>query len=207
MIGSFVQWMLELTSGMGYTGVFALMAVESSFIPFPSEIVVPPAAYLAAQGEMNIVVIVLAGILGSLVGATINYWIARSLGRLVVYELVEHKMAKFLLLNKGKLEKAEKHFVDYGGISTFLGRLLPAIRQLISLPAGFARMNFAKFLFFTGLGSGLWVCVLAALGYYFGENEEVLMSNFTWLSFGFVALAFLVLLVFLFCRKRWQLTK
>lgn len=194
--------MLELTSSMGYSGVFALMAVESSFIPFPSEIVVPPAAYLASQGEMNVFIVVLMGLLGSLVGAAINYWLARSLGRIIVYELVEHKFAKFFLLSKAKLEKAEKHFVDYGGISTFLGRLLPAIRQLISLPAGFARMSFGKFMFFTGLGSGLWVCVLAALGYYFGENEEILSQYYSEITLGTIAFVLLILVVVYFFRRR-----
>ena len=201
MIGSFVQWLLGVTSSMGYFGIFGLMAVESSFIPFPSEVVIPPAAYLASMGEMNIFIVILMGILGSLVGATVNYWIARSLGRFVVYELVEHKMAKFLLLTKAKLEHAERHFVDYGGVSTFLGRLLPAIRQLISLPAGFARMNFGKFLFYTGLGSGLWVCVLAALGYYFGQNQEVLQNYYSEISLGVVGVVVLAVGI-IYLRKR-----
>lgn len=152
------------------------MAIESSFVPFPSELVIPPAAYLAFKGEMSIVLVVVFGLLGSLVGASVNYFLARSLGRLLVYELVEHKVAKYLLLSKKKIERAEKYFLEYGGVSTFIGRLFPAVRQLISLPAGFVKMPLRSFLFYTGLGAGIWVTILAAAGYYFGEHQDRLME-------------------------------
>lgn len=164
------------------------MSVESSFIPFPSEVVIPPAAYLASKGEMNIYFVVLSGVAGSLVGAWINYFLARSLGRVIVFDLVSHKFAKYLLLSKAKVERAEEHFLKYGGITTFVGRLIPAIRQLISLPAGFSKMNFAAFTFYTALGAGFWVSVLAALGYYFGENEELLMRYESGLKWAVLAL-------------------
>lgn len=183
---SFVQTMLGFTDALGHLGVFLLMAVESSFIPFPSEIVVPPAAFLAAQGKMSIYLVVLAGIGGSLVGAVINYYLAMWLGRPLVYALVEKKWARWFLLSPAKVEKAEKHFLEYGALSTFLGRLLPAIRQLISLPAGFTRMPLGKFLFYTGLGSGFWVIILAVLGYFFGANEEVLKQYYGEIAFGFI---------------------
>jgi membrane protein DedA with SNARE-associated domain len=176
MIESVVQTLLEFSSSLGYWGVFLLMTIESSFIPFPSEIIIPPAAYLAFKGEMSIYLVVLFGILGSLVGALINYFLARSLGRLLVYELVEHKFAKYLLLSKKKVEKAEKYFLEYGGVSTFIGRLFPAVRQLISLPAGFVKMSLKSFLFYTTLGAGIWVTILAAAGYYFGEHQEKLLG-------------------------------
>ena len=187
---------------MGYLGVFSLMAVESSFIPFPSEIVIPPAAYLAFKGEMNVFIVVLVGVLGSLVGATVNYWIARSLGRVVIYDLVQFKWAKYFMLSKKKVEHAEKHFLDYGAVSTFLGRLVPAVRQLISLPAGFVKMNFGSFIFFTALGSGLWVSILAALGYYFGENEDLLASYYKEISIGAILLVLVVVSVLFLRRKR-----
>ncbi|MFH1218728.1 MAG: DedA family protein [Candidatus Peregrinibacteria bacterium] len=202
-MSTLVQFLLELVGGMGYLGVFALMAVESSFIPFPSEIVVPPAAYLAAQGEMNVVVVVLMGLFGSLVGGTVNYWIARSLGRLVVYEIVDKKWAKMFLLSRAKVERAEGWFLKYGGVSTFLGRLVPAVRQLISLPAGFVRMNYWKFLLWTGLGSGLWVVVLALIGYYFGANEEVLKGYYGEIAWGLgIAAVVILVLVVVYKRKK-----
>lgn len=201
MLQRIVDFFLGISSGLGYWGVLLLMAVESSFIPFPSEIVVPPAAYLAARGEMNIFIVVIMGILGSLIGASINYFLARWLGRPIIYTLVEKKWAKYFLLSPAKLEKAEKHFRDYGGISTFIGRLIPAVRQLISIPAGFSRMNFGKFLFFTFLGSGFWVIVLAALGYFFGANEGLWMFYLREISYGLIFIALLTVLI-LYLRKR-----
>ncbi|MBD3361051.1 DedA family protein, partial [Candidatus Peregrinibacteria bacterium] len=174
MLENLAQILLDLNHSFGYFGVFFLMTIESSFVPFPSELVVPPAAYLASKGEMNVILVILFGILGSLVGASINYFLARLLGRPIIYSLAERKWAKFLLINKRKIEKSENYFLRYGGLSTFLGRLVPAVRQLISLPAGFVKMNYWRFLFYTFLGAGFWVIVLALLGYYFGENEKIL---------------------------------
>lgn len=202
MLHSLVNFLLDFTSSFGYFGVFLLMTVESSFVPFPSEVVIPPAAYLASKGEMNLILVVLFGILGSLVGAIINYAIARSLGRLLVYELVDHKFAKYFLLSRSKVEKAEKYFLDYGGLSTFLGRLLPGIRQLISLPAGFVRMGFLKFIGFTALGSGLWVLILALLGYYFGEKQEVFELYYKEISLGAIFVVAVVVAIFYLNRRR-----
>jgi membrane protein DedA with SNARE-associated domain len=209
MIGSVVQILLDFSSSLGYWGVFLLMTIESSFIPFPSEIVIPPAAYLAFKGEMSVVLVVVFGILGSLVGASVNYFIARSLGRFLVHELVEHKLAKYLLLSKRKIERAEKYFLEYGGISTFIGRLFPAVRQLISLPAGFVKMSFLRFIFYTTLGAGLWVVVLAAAGYYFGEHQELLMGylgNLKGYLYGIIGIVVLVVIV-LFVRHRKERRK
>ncbi len=202
MIQTLVEFLLRLTADMGYFGVFVLMSVESSFIPFPSEIVVPPAAFLAAKGEMNLYLVILAGVLGSLVGASVNYFLARTLGRTIIFELIEHKFARFLLLNKEKIEKSEKLFLKYGGRATFFGRMLPAIRQLISLPAGFVRMNFGKFLGFTFLGSFLWVSVLALLGFYFGENEAVLSQYYNEITFFVVGFVVLFFVFNYFLRRR-----
>lgn len=152
---------------MTYSAICALMTIESSFIPFPSEIVVPPAAYIASQPDSNLnhLLIILFATLGSLMGAYINYALSISLGRALIYKLADSKVGTALLLNSEKIRKAEAYFNKYGNISTFIGRLIPGIRQLISIPAGLAKMNFFKFSLYTVLGAGVWNCVLAYIGY------------------------------------------
>jgi len=174
MLMDFFNFLLSLTQGMGYFGVTFLMAIESSFIPMPSEIIVPPAAYLASQGTMDIYLVVLAGVIGSLLGAIFNYFLAYYLGRPLIYKLSAHRLAKFLLITPDKVSRAEKYFLENSTSATFIGRLIPVIRQLISLPAGFSKMPFGRFIFYTGLGSFIWVAVLAALGYFIGANQELL---------------------------------
>ncbi len=169
-----IDLLLSLSQNLGYPGIILLMAVESSFIPFPSEIVIPPAAYLASQGQMNILLVILSGLIGSLIGALVNYYLALYLGRALIYRIADHKISNLFLLNSKKIKKAEDYFLKYGNISTLLGRFIPAIRQLISLPAGFARLNFKNFIGFTALGSGIWVIILAILGYTVGSNQELL---------------------------------
>jgi membrane protein DedA with SNARE-associated domain len=198
-----IDFFLGITESMGYFGVFLLMAVESSFIPFPSEIVIPPAAYLAFTGEMNIFLVILAGILGSLLGASVNYFLARGLGRSIVYSIAKKRFWRYLFITRRKIEKAENYFLEYGGLSTFLGRLVPGVRQLISLPAGFSKMNFGKFLFYTFLGSGIWVTILALLGYFFGANQELLMDYYKEITLGAILFVIaVVFLVYLIKRKR-----
>lgn len=204
---NFVETFLEISSGLGYWGILLLMTIESSFIPFPSEIVVPPAAFLAARGEMNVYLVIIMGILGSLLGAIINYVLALFLGRLLIYKLVEKKWARIFLLSRKNVEKAEKYFLNYGEISTFLGRLVPVIRQLISLPAGFAKMNFWSFLFYTFLGSGIWVSILAALGYYFGANEAVFKEYYSEMSLSLVFVVLVVILLVYILKRKKNLTK
>ena len=172
LLDSLYNLLITMVDTMGYLGVFFLMIIESSFIPFPSEAVIIPAAGLAAGGEMNILLVVLFGTLGSVVGALVNYFLGKYLGKPLVYTLVQSKWAKFLLLNEKKVHRAEKYFLKYGKASTFLGRLVPGIRQLISLPAGFVSMNLAHFMIYTALGAGVWVSVLAYLGYEFGGHLE-----------------------------------
>lgn len=199
----FVQILLDITHSMGYGGVFFLMTVESSFIPFPSEIVIPPAAYLASKGEMNVYLIIICGIAGSVVGALINYFLAYVLGRPVIYKLARHRYAKYFLINEAGVLKAENYLLKYGNVSTFIGRLVPAIRQLISLPAGFAKMRLKSFLLYTTLGSSFWVIILAILGYFFGENEAVIEQYYTEIGYGFIALAlFVIIFIVLKNRKR-----
>jgi membrane protein DedA with SNARE-associated domain len=175
-MGNLFDILLNFSSELGYWGIVVLMTVESSFVPFPSEIVIPPAAFLAAQGEMNIWLIILAGLVGSLTGAMINYILARTLGRTIVYSIVRHRHAKWLLLSEAKLEQSEAYFRKYGGISTFIGRLIPAVRQLISIPAGFSQMKIPRFLFYTTLGASTWTIVLALVGYFFGAYLNEIME-------------------------------
>lgn len=179
--------LLAATAKMGYWGIILLMAIESSFIPFPSEVVIPPAAYLASMGQMNVYFVILSGITGSLIGAFLNYYLAMTLGRKLVFALAGHRFAKYFLIDQVKIEKAENYFVDHGSVSTFVGRLVPAIRQLISIPAGFVRMDLKKFFLFTTLGSGAWTIILAILGYQFGANQELLSQYYKEISWFFVA--------------------
>lgn len=202
-----VNTLLAVIGGFGYLGVFVLMTIESSFIPLPSEIIVPPAAYLAATGQMNIFLVILFGVLGSMAGATVNYWLARYLGRLLVYELVEKKWARFFLLTKKNVEHAEKYFLNYGEVSTFLGRLVPGIRHLISLPAGFVKMNYWSFLFYTFLGSTIWVSILAVLGYYFGANQNVLKQYYGEITLAVILFVLIALLIIYILKKKKKLTE
>lgn len=160
-----IQWVLEHLS---YWVIVVFMAIESSFIPFPSEVIVPPAAWLAAtpDGDMNIFLVVLSATLGAVIGALINYGLALWLGRPIVYAFANSRIGHMCLIDKEKVETAERFFDNHGAVSTFVGRLIPAVRQLISIPAGLARMGLARFVLFTTLGAGIWNSVLAALGYY-----------------------------------------
>jgi membrane protein DedA with SNARE-associated domain len=187
-VNSFISTLLVLSGKFGYSGVVLLMAVESSFIPFPSEVIIPSAAFLAAQGKFNIYLVVIAGIIGSLIGALVNYFLALTLGRSVIYALARSRVARVLLINEKKVKKAEDYFLRYGNWATFTGRLIPAVRQLISLPAGFARMNLGNFLFYTFLGSGLWTGILAVLGYIFGAKKELLHHYYQQISFILIGL-------------------
>jgi membrane protein DedA with SNARE-associated domain len=149
-----------------YATIILLMTIESSFIPFPSEIVVPPAAYFAAKsGDLNIFMIILTATIGAILGAVINYVLSLIVGRPIIYGFANSRIGHMCLIDADKVERAEKYFDKHGAISTFLGRLIPAVRQLISIPAGLAKMNFGTFLLFTTLGAGLWNSVLAYLGY------------------------------------------
>ena len=152
---------------LDYWWVFVFMAVESSFIPFPSEVVVPPAAFLALMEDnpMNIFVVVIVATLGADLGALVNYYLARWLGRPIVYRFADSRIGHMCLIDRAKVEHAEAYFRDHGSASTFFGHLVPAVRQLISIPAGLSGMNLGKFLLFTTLGAGVWNSVLALLGY------------------------------------------
>lgn len=169
MIMELAQTLVDLIFDWGYLGIFLLMVVESSFIPFPSEIVLIPAGYLASKGDMSIAMIMGSALGGSLIGAFINYYLALTLGRRVL-----QKYGRYFFINESALEKMDNYFSKHGHISTFTGRLIPGIRQLISIPAGLARMDKIEFLLFTALGAGIWALVLTLLGYFIGENQELI---------------------------------
>ena len=164
IVSSIIAW---YDANTNYGSITALMALESSFIPFPSEVVIPPAAYVASSPDnpMNIVLVVVFGTLGALIGALINYLLALWLGRPIIYKFADSKIGRLCLLSSDKVRKAEDYFNRHGKISTFIGRLVPGIRQLISIPAGLARMNIGSFLLYTTLGAGIWNILLALLGY------------------------------------------
>ncbi|MCD6136423.1 DedA family protein [Candidatus Bipolaricaulota bacterium] len=160
---------VSIVNSMGYGGIVAAMFLESSFFPFPSELVLPPAGYLASQGKMELWIVVLLGIIGSLLGSLFNYWISLRLGRPLIL-----RYGKYIGLTERAYDRAEGAFRRHGEISTFVGRLIPGLRQYISLPAGLARMPIGRFILFTGLGAGIWASVLALLGYVIGNNQEAI---------------------------------
>lgn len=171
MIHTLIQWLLNTIGAMGYPGILLLMAMESSVIPVPSELVMPPAGYLAYQGNMNMVAAIACGTLGSLIGAYANYFVSQYLGRPLVL-----KYGKYVLITPEKFEKVEKFFLQHGEISTFIGRLLPVVRHLISIPAGLSGMNHLKFSLYTLLGAGIWCTILTLIGYVIGENQQLIMQ-------------------------------
>jgi membrane protein DedA with SNARE-associated domain len=172
LIDDIISW---YSAHMNYASITALMAVESSFIPFPSEVVIPPAAFVAGEPgsvlcatgtyPVDVLIIVLFGTLGAMIGAVINYALAAWLGRPVIYKFADSKVGHLCLLSSEKLEKAEAYFREKGNVSTFIGRFIPGIRQLISIPAGLSKMHFGAFLWWTFLGAFIWNCILAAIGY------------------------------------------
>lgn len=165
MLTSFFHWLAQTVLALGYPGIVVLMAIESSVLPLPSELVMPPAGYLAAKGQMNAWVAVASGMLGSVLGALVNYMLA-----VVVGEPVLRRYGKFVLISERSLDRTEAFFRRHGEISTFIGRLLPVIRHLISIPAGMSRMSLARFVTFTALGAGLWCGILTYLGWLIGRH-------------------------------------
>jgi membrane protein DedA with SNARE-associated domain len=166
-----LNWLVETIGNLGYPGIFLLMAMESSIFPVPSELVMPPAGYLAQQGKMHIGLAILAGTVGSLAGAYANYFAAQYLGRPLLY-----RYGKYVLISPEKLQRMETFFQRHGEISTFIGRLLPVIRHLISIPAGLSGMNHLRFSLYTLAGAGIWCTILAWIGYIIGENQELIMQ-------------------------------
>ncbi len=193
----FIAWCLE---HLNYWVITLLMAIESSFIPFPSEVVVPPAAYKAATtGELNVFLVVLCASVGACIGALVNYYLARYLGRPLVYRFAESRIGHMCLIDSAKVENAERYFDEHGAVGTFFGRLVPAVRQLISIPAGLARMSLGRFLLYTTLGASLWNSILAGMGwyigrYYSGQLEEKVAEYSGELKIAMLALGVIVVL-------------
>lgn len=198
----FIEWCLD---NLNYGTITLLMAIESSFIPFPSEVVVPPAAYkAAATGELNVWLVVFFATLGALIGAFINYGLALWLGKPIVYKFANSRLGHMCLLDEQKIVKAEEFFVRHGVVATLVGRLVPAVRQLISIPAGLARMNIAKFALYTAIGAGLWNAILAAMGYYLESvvPEDQLLATVTKYSheigYGILAVVVIALAIIIY---------
>lgn len=192
-----IDWLVTTIGAMGYPGIFLLMAMESSVFPVPSELVMPPAGYLAQQGEMNIGVAILCGTLGSLVGAYANYFAARHLGRPLLL-----KYGRYVWITEEKFTRVENFFLRHGEISTFLGRLLPVIRHLISLPAGLAGMGHVRFSLYTILGAGIWVTILTYIGYYIGEKRDLIMRYSHQAVILVVICSIVILAVYIWVQRR-----
>ena len=202
MLESFVTWLLDRFRDLGYPGIVVLMAVESSILPLPSELVMPPAGYWAARGQMSFVVALLCGVIGSIIGALANYYGAQLIGRPLI-----HRYGKYVLLSEKNLLRSERFFAEHGEISTLIGRLFPVIRHLISIPAGLHRMPLPKFILYTAVGAAIWCAILTYIGYFLGQHEGVLRNEqinryATWALLALIPLSLIVILIYVLRRRR-----
>ncbi|HIF9944776.1 DedA family protein [Campylobacter jejuni] len=194
-----ISFIVETASAWGYLGIIILMTLESCFIPFPSEVVMIPAGYLAHKGDLDITLCILSGTLGSVLGALINYYICFFLGKNFVL-----KWGKYFGINEAKFAKFEDFFNKHGEFSTFTCRLLPGIRQYISMPAGLVRMKLINFILFTALGSAIWVAILVFLGYYIGQNEELIKTYLTQILIIIIVFVILASLIYIKIKKPFK---
>jgi len=194
MLGEIVNFVVDTVGSLGYIGIFLMMFLESTFFPFPSEVVMIPAGYLVYKGEMNMAMVLFCGIAGSLAGALFNYFLAIYVGRAILI-----KYGRYFFIKESTIVKTEEFFVNHGHISTFSGRLIPAVRQLISFPAGLARMNLLSFSIFTTLGATIWVVILAYLGYFIGDNEALVKEYLRSIIIGILFV--LAIVGYLYYRK------
>jgi membrane protein DedA with SNARE-associated domain len=197
MMQSLIAWSVQLVSLLGYPGIVFLMFLESSFFPFPSELVMPQAGYLASQGRMNLALVIVMGVIGSWLGALLNYFLALRLGRPFFL-----KYGKYFFCPPDKFLKVERFFVTHGEIGTFTGRLIPVVRHLISIPAGLAHMKMSHFLLYTGVGSAIWVSILAVIGYVAGENVELIKKYSHQATICVVFVCVLIVLVYVWWHQR-----
>jgi membrane protein DedA with SNARE-associated domain len=198
-----IDWYMQNT---GYLTVFLLMMIESTVLPMPSELVIPPAAYLAARGDLNIFLVILSGTSGALAGSLINYLVSYTLGRKIVYALADTRLAHLMLVTREKVEKAEQFFIRNGKSSTLIGRLVPGVRHLISIPAGLAKMPLQTFMLWTFIGAGIWNIILALLGYFFYSQQDLLKKYYheLWWGVMIIGALFVTYLVVKGVRKRRQ---
>jgi membrane protein DedA with SNARE-associated domain len=206
MLESFVQWLLDRFRDLGYPGIVVLMAMESSILPVPSELVMPPAGYLAAKGEMSFVLAVACGVLGSIIGALANYYGAHWIGGPFL-----RRYGKYVFLSEAALARSERFFAQHGEFSTFVGRLFPVVRHLISIPAGLHRMPLPKFIGYTALGAFVWCTILTAIGYALGRNEAVLQNEevqryATWAILALIPIVAIAALIYIRWRRRKSTT-
>jgi membrane protein DedA with SNARE-associated domain len=197
MLHEVINWLVTTIGSMGYTGIFLLMALESSLVPIPSEIIMTPAGYLVEQGKMNLALVILSGTLGSLFGAYLNYFAAHYLGRPFLL-----KYGRYVLITEEHFRRVEDYFASHGEISTFIGRLLPVIRHLISLPAGLAGMNHIKFSVYTSLGAFIWVSILTWIGYFLGDNEALIKQYSHQAIIGVLATSFVLVTVYISLHRK-----
>src|SRR3989440_2104811 len=202
MLERFIDWLLQTLLVLGYPGIIALMAMESSILPVPSELVMPPAGYLAARGQMSFAVALICGVLGSLIGALANYFGAQWIGRPLIT-----RYGKYVLLSEKNLQRSERFFAQHGEISTLIGRLFPVIRHLISIPAGLHGMPLPKFILYTAVGAGLWCAILTWIGYFLGQHEGVLRSEeihryVTWALLALIPISLVMIAVYVVRRRR-----
>jgi membrane protein DedA with SNARE-associated domain len=197
MLHEVINWLITTIGSMGYTGIFLLMALESSIVPIPSEIIMPPAGYLVHQGKMSMTLVILSGTLGSLFGAYLNYFVARHLGKPLLL-----KYGRYVLITEEHFRRVEDYFASHGEISTFIGRLLPVIRHLISLPAGLASMSHIKFSIYTLLGAFIWVSILTWIGYFLGHNEALIRQYSHQVIIDVLAVSVILVTVYIFLHRR-----
>ncbi len=197
ILDSLVSWIVETIGTLGYPGIVALMFLESSFFPFPSEVVMVPAGYLASKGEMNIFMVVAAGVVGSVLGALFNYLLAMRLGRPLIV-----RYGRYVGVTDGVFNKAENYFKDHGEISIFICRLIPGIRQYVSLPAGLSKMRLDRFIIYTAIGAGIWVIILTVIGYMVGSNEELIRAYVKKGTLYLLGFAALLVYVYMHNHKR-----
>jgi membrane protein DedA with SNARE-associated domain len=197
---AFAEWLVDFVHGFGYTGIFIMTFLESTFVPIPAELTMIPAGYLVHQGEMNAILVLLIAIVGSIAGSITNYFIAYHYGRRVLYAY-----GKYLFFSHDKMEKLDKFFASHGEISTLTGRLVPGLRHFISFPAGLAHMDLKKFAIYTGVGSGLWMATLVLVGYIIGGNKMLVRHYMPYITA--VALAGVVTMIVLYMRHHRKTTK
>lgn len=197
MLSNIVNFIIEFVAGWGYLGIFVMMFLESSFFPFPSEVVMIPAGYLASKSQMSFVIAFVCGLGGSITGALFNYYLCYFFGRKIIA-----KYGKYVGITEEKFAKFEAFFNRHGEISTFNCRLIPGIRQYISLPAGLAKMNVARFVLFTGLGAAIWTLILMSLGYFIGENEELIKQDLHLITIALFAVVIIISLLYVYFIKR-----